>query len=140
MSISNHCSAYPLSENTVLVIQQLFSNLLSALFIPFFRYVRDVGVDADDDMSERPQYTFSLYLLILMHATAAVFFSTFNGNYARLEHDEGKNNNETLPKYAGESNEESNVYSDVRSSARNNVLKGVKSTATNASKKCERVM
>merc|ERR1712238_418388 len=31
--------AFPLSENTVLVIQQLFSNLLSALFIPLFQAV-----------------------------------------------------------------------------------------------------
>ena len=31
---------YPLSENTVLVIQQLFSNLLSALFIPIFKALK----------------------------------------------------------------------------------------------------
>jgi len=90
LSISK--SVYPLSENTVLVIQQLFSNLLSALFIPFFRSVRDVGVYADDDMNERPQYTFSLYLLILILATATVFFSTFNGKYVRREHEEDKKN------------------------------------------------
>jgi len=35
---------YPLSENTVLVIQQLFSNLLSAGFIPIFKAFKDIGV------------------------------------------------------------------------------------------------
>lgn len=74
--------AYPLSENTVLVILQLSCNLLSALFIPLFQAVRDVGVsadanaggggEADDDGaalvlgSGRPPYTFSFYLLILI--------------------------------------------------------------------------
>ncbi len=50
---------YPLSENTVLVIQQLFSNLLSALFIPVFKLLRDVGTapkEADvKSMFEVPQ-------------------------------------------------------------------------------------
>lgn len=107
----------------MLVIQQLFSNLLSALFIPFFRFVRDVGVDADadadDGTSERPQYTFSLYLLILIHAAAAVFFATFNGKYARLEHEEGKKNIETMPKYSSENKEESDINNDVYNSAPN---------------------
>lgn len=83
---------YPISENTVLVIQQLFSNLLSAAFIPFFKLVRDVGreqIDADD-MYERPQYTFSFYLLIVIHAIATVFFATFNGRYLRYEHETAK--------------------------------------------------
>jgi hypothetical protein len=78
---------YPLSENTVLVIQQLFSNLLSALFIPFFKALRDVGIDSSMDGNERPQFTFSFYLLILLHATATVFFATFNGRYLRYEHE-----------------------------------------------------
>lgn len=83
--------AYPLSENTVLVIQQLFSNLLSALFIPFFKAVRDVGTEKNDaDMYERPQYTFSFYLLIVLHASATVFFATFNGRYLRYEHEQAK--------------------------------------------------
>ena len=82
-------SVYPLSENTVLVIQQMFSNLLSALFIPFFRYVRDVGVD-DGDTNGRPQYIFSFYLLIIVHAAAAVFFVPFDGKLARLEHEKHK--------------------------------------------------
>ena len=67
----------------MLVIQQLFSNLFSALFIPFFQSVRDAGKNAGDGY-ERPEYTFSFYLLIVMHATAAVFFATFNGRYVRL--------------------------------------------------------
>lgn len=81
--------AYPLSENTVLVIQQLFSNLLSALFIPFFKALKDIGAsDIDDsEMYEHPQYTFSFYLLIVLHTAATVFFATFNGKYLRYEHE-----------------------------------------------------
>ena len=77
--------AYPLSENTVLVIQQLFSNLLSALFIPFFKSLKDVGIGTGQsaNMDEKPQYTFSFYLLIVLHAGATVFFATFRGRYLR---------------------------------------------------------
>lgn len=79
---------YPLSENTVLVIQQLFSNLLSALFIPLFKSLRDVGItDSEENNAEHPQYTFSFYLLIVLHAGATVFFATFNGRYLRYEHE-----------------------------------------------------
>eukprot|EP00547_Thalassionema_nitzschioides_P001747 CAMPEP_0194214880 /NCGR_PEP_ID=MMETSP0156-20130528/16272_1 /TAXON_ID=33649 /ORGANISM="Thalassionema nitzschioides, Strain L26-B" /LENGTH=1143 /DNA_ID=CAMNT_0038943235 /DNA_START=349 /DNA_END=3780 /DNA_ORIENTATION=+ len=86
--------AYPLSENTVLVIQQLFSNLLSALFIPFFKALRDVGTERYDssELYERPQYTFSFYLLIVLHAAVTVFFATFNGRYLRYEHELAKKN------------------------------------------------
>jgi MFS family permease len=76
---------YPLSENTVLVIQQLFSNLLSALFIPCFKAMKDIGIWSGDH--EHPEYTFSFYLLIVLHATATVFFATFNGRYLRYEHE-----------------------------------------------------
>ena len=79
---------YPLSENTVLVIQQLFSNLLSAMFIPVFKALKDVGASkGDDDIMERPEYTFSFYLLIVLHTAATVFFATFNGKYLRYEHE-----------------------------------------------------
>jgi len=80
--------AYPLSENTVLVIQQLVSNLLSALFIPFFQAVRNYGIEADG--FERPQYTFSFYMLIVIHAVATVVFSCFNGQYRRLAYEQEK--------------------------------------------------
>jgi hypothetical protein len=78
---------FPLSENTVLVIQQLFSNLLSAMFIPFFKALRDVGTEriSATELYERPQYTFSFYLLIVLHAGVTVFFATFNGRYLRYE-------------------------------------------------------
>jgi len=81
--------AYPLSENTVLVIQQLFSNLLSALFIPFFKSLKDIGttVVSGDEMIERPEYTFSFYLLIVLHTMVTVYFATFNGRYLRYEHE-----------------------------------------------------
>ncbi|KAG7338711.1 major facilitator superfamily transporter [Nitzschia inconspicua] len=81
--------AYPLSENTVLVIQQLFSNLLSAIFIPFFKSLRDIGSTKfeDGELVERPQYTFSFYLLIVLHTGVTVYFATFNGKYLRYEHE-----------------------------------------------------
>lgn len=81
--------AYPLSENTVLVIQQLFSNLLSAIFIPFFKALKDVGSTTfvDGEMVQRPDYTFSFYLLIVLHTGVTVYFATFNGKYLRYEHE-----------------------------------------------------
>jgi len=94
--------AYPLSENTVLVIQQLFSNLLSAIFIPFFKSLKDVGTksgdeDGDGDIVERPDYTFSFYLLIVIHTLVTVYFATFNGKYLRYEHElQKKAENERL--------------------------------------------
>jgi len=82
---------YPLSENTVLVIQQLFSNLLSAAFIPCFKAMKDFGSGAAwEGATERPSYTFSFYLLIVLHAAATVFFATFNGRYLRYEHEQEK--------------------------------------------------
>lgn len=78
--------AFPLCSNTVLVIQQLVSNLFSAMFIPLFQALRNYGIDVDG--SERPQYTFSFYLLIVIHGVATVFFATFNGKYRRLEHEQ----------------------------------------------------
>ena len=76
---------YPLSENTVLVIQQLFANLLSAMFIPIFKALKDVDLNKDPDLPEQPEYTFSFYLLIILHAGITFFFATFNGRYLRLE-------------------------------------------------------
>ncbi len=89
--------AYPLSENTVLVIQQLFSNLLSAIFIPFFKSLRDIGSTKfeDGELVERPQFTFSFYLLIVLHTGVTVYFATFNGKYLRYEHELQKEESET---------------------------------------------
>lgn len=96
-------SVYPLSENTVLVILQLSCNLFSALFIPLFKIARDVGVSTtttadgngtityNDDGTAlilgngRPPYTFSFYLLIVISAASAIYFTTFNGRYLRYE-------------------------------------------------------
>jgi len=85
---------YPLSENTVLVIQQLFSNLLSAAFIPLFKALRNVGTATSESgiksMFELPQYTFSFYLLIVMHAVSTCYFATFNGTYLRYNAETAK--------------------------------------------------
>ena len=116
--------AYPLSENTVLVIQQLFSNLLSALFIPFFKALKDVGTLSLEDVEsyEKPQYTFSFYLLILIHATATVFVATFNGQYLRYmkeqekkkleQQNHGEQNNDQPP-YGGPMGETQPLVSSV---------------------------
>lgn len=90
--------AHPLSENTVLVILQLSCNLTSALFIPLFQAVRDIGVterisdgNFNDDGaamvvgSGRPPYTLSFFLLILLCALSTVYFATFDGKYLRLQ-------------------------------------------------------
>jgi hypothetical protein len=91
---------YPLSENTVLVIQQLFSNLLSAAFIPCFKAMRNIGEGSlRDGSTERPAYTFSFYLLIVVHACATVFFATFNGRYLRYEHELDKQAQEERRKF-----------------------------------------
>ena len=76
---------YPLSENTVLVIQQLFANLLSAMFIPIFKALKDVDLSKEPNLPEQPEYTFSFYLLIILHAGITFFFASFNGRYLRLE-------------------------------------------------------
>ncbi len=82
---------YPLSENTVLVIQQLFSNLLSAAFIPVFKALKDVGTVHDkNEMFEVPVFTFSFYMLIIIHACSTMYFATFNGTYLRYEAEEEK--------------------------------------------------
>mmetsp|Transcript_24689 Transcript_24689/g.49275 ORF Transcript_24689/g.49275 Transcript_24689/m.49275 type:complete len:798 (-) Transcript_24689:133-2526(-) len=82
---------YPLSENTVLVIQQLFSNLLSAAFIPVFKALKNVGtVHHEHEMFEVPVFTFSFYMLIIIHACSTMYFATFNGKYLRYEAEEEK--------------------------------------------------
>lgn len=78
--------SFPLCSNTVLVIQQLVCNLASAAFIPLFQRFRNYGNEYD----ERPEYTFSFYLLIVIHAAATVYFATFSGSYMRLAHEQQK--------------------------------------------------
>ena len=95
------------SENTVLVIQQLFANGFSSLVIPIFESLKDLhfGKNDDDDddqlllkgdmiddndeshASDVPPYYYSFYLLILIHALTTIYFSTFRGKYKRYEHE-----------------------------------------------------
>ncbi len=79
-------SVYPLSENTVLVVQQLVSNLTSAIFIPFFQQAKNFAKNGED--FERPEYTYSFFVLMAIHAIATVFVATFNGSYKRFEHEQ----------------------------------------------------
>jgi len=74
---------YPISENTVLCIQQLFANLCSSVIIPIFASLQNVGTAND----ARPQYYYSFYLLICIHAASTVYFSLFSGRYRRYEHE-----------------------------------------------------
>ena len=84
---------YPLSKNTVLAVQQIFSNLLSAAFVPVFKALRNVGTGRGlnvDELSraegkEVPQYTFSFYMLIIIHTAVTCYFMSFNGSYLRYE-------------------------------------------------------
>ena len=62
------------------------------MFIPIFQAFKDVGVTtngaSDDDQvvgSQRPPYTISFYILIVITSVSAVYFATFNGNYSRYE-------------------------------------------------------
>ncbi|KAL7541980.1 hypothetical protein ACHAXR_012171 [Thalassiosira sp. AJA248-18] len=82
--------AYPLSENTVLVIQQLFSNLLSAACIPAFKLLRDFSASA-------PDFTYSFYLLVLIHALSTIYFASFNAQYLSHEEEEHKKRSQTPP-------------------------------------------
>ncbi len=70
----------------MLVVQQLVSNLASAIFIPFFQVARDFAKEGED--FERPQYTFSFVMLMAIHVLATVFFAAFNGRYKRYEHEQ----------------------------------------------------
>jgi len=71
---------FPLGENGVLVIHQLFANLASASFIPVFERLSQKG--------NGPQYSVSFYCLVCIHAFASLIFATFNGRYKRLEWEE----------------------------------------------------
>lgn len=82
------------------MVQQLLSNLASAIFIPFFQGARNFAQEGAD--FERPQYTFSFWVLMATHILATIFFATFRGSYKRFEHeqrkksslsDDSKNNN-----------------------------------------------
>mmetsp|Transcript_32309 Transcript_32309/g.77229 ORF Transcript_32309/g.77229 Transcript_32309/m.77229 type:complete len:660 (+) Transcript_32309:142-2121(+) len=102
-------AAYPLSENTVLVILQLVCSLASAAFIPIFQAAKFIGADVSRDNEEsnqgddgalvlgtgRPPYTFSFYLLILITGVATVYFATFDGKYLRLEAEQYRKNRAT---------------------------------------------
>ena len=64
---------HPVSENTVLANQQLFSNLLSAASIPIHREIKKlVHKGATYSIS------YSFYLLVSIHVFAAICFGTFN--------------------------------------------------------------
>jgi len=68
---------FPLGENGVLVIHQLFANLASASFIPIFEKMSSMG--------SGPKYSSSFYSLVCIHVFATCIFATFNGRYKRLE-------------------------------------------------------
>ena len=73
---------YPLSENTVLVNQQLFSNLLSAACIPMFKALRDISISVP--------FTYSFYLLLMIHVLSTIYFATFDVQYLCHEEEERK--------------------------------------------------
>ena len=73
------------------------------MFIPVFQAFRDVGVtdgaNNDDQIvgGQRPPYTISFYILIVITSVSAVFFATFNGNYSRYEAELAKKRGGNVP-------------------------------------------
>jgi len=65
-------AAHPLSENTVFVNQQLFSNLMGAASIPTFKVLRDMSF-----ISTLP-FAHSFYFLVSIHAVTMFYFGTFD--------------------------------------------------------------
>ena len=80
--------AHPHSENTVSIVQQSISDLLSAACIPAFRVLRDYFVS--DTTEAPPEFTFSFYLLVLIITLAAVHFASLGSqsSYHRREEEE----------------------------------------------------
>lgn len=81
-----------LSENTVWVIQQFFSNLLSAACIPVFKALRDASAlrlpmfkTLSEALDSAPDFTYSFYLLVMIHALATIYFASFSAQYLRHE-------------------------------------------------------
>lgn len=68
---------YPLGETTVSINQELFSNLLSAASIPIFKTLID-----------NTGTTYSFYFLLLIHASAAAYFGTFDVHQLRQAREE----------------------------------------------------
>ena len=75
------------------MVQQLVSNLTSAIFIPFFQEARDFAKEGED--FERPQYTFSFIVLMATHVLATIFSASFNGKYKRYEHEQRRKKDHT---------------------------------------------
>ena len=78
--------ALPLSENTVLVTQQLFSNLLSAILIPFFKALPVVL--GTERISETAQYERGLatrlrFVVDCSSCRCHCLFRYFNGRHLR---------------------------------------------------------
>mmetsp|Transcript_47935 Transcript_47935/g.58032 ORF Transcript_47935/g.58032 Transcript_47935/m.58032 type:complete len:643 (-) Transcript_47935:430-2358(-) len=74
---------YPIGENAVLCIQQLFANMSSAAFIPIFQKLGPIGEDR-----KGVPYTFSFYVMVCLHAVTTVAFSTYKGQYKRKDAEE----------------------------------------------------
>ena len=62
----------------MLVIQQLFSNMLTAACIPLFKALRNTSVSA-------PDFTFSFCLLVLMLSLSTIYFASFYTEYSLRE-------------------------------------------------------
>ena len=75
-----------LSRNTVLVIQQLFSNILTAACILLFKGMGGVST---------PDYIYSFYFLISVNACSTIYFTTFHSKYLSRKEEEVKKKNNT---------------------------------------------
>ena len=75
-----------LSRNTVLVIQQLFSNMLTAVCILLFKGMGEIST---------PDYIYSFYFLISVNACCTIYFATFHSKYLSHKEEDVKKKNLT---------------------------------------------
>ena len=75
--------ASSLSRNTILVIQQLFSNMSTAACILLFKGMGDMST---------PDFMYSFYFLISVNACCTIYFATFHSKYLSRSEEVKKKN------------------------------------------------
>ncbi len=78
-------TTFPSNESITVASQQLLSNFVSAILVPFMNVLRD----------NRTCYSKSLLALLVFLVISLVFFSTFRSPYRRLLQDKEERHSET---------------------------------------------
>ncbi|GAB9471753.1 Major facilitator superfamily [Globisporangium polare] len=82
--------AFPTSEATVAALQQLCGNLLSAVLVPGLSLLRRTHADASGHVPTKFFYASPEWIMaMLMAGTFVAFFSCYNGEYKRFDHESG---------------------------------------------------